>query len=96
MKISSNVDSLNEHKEKWHLTTTQPIEIVEMHRLEDEMDNIRGQEVVAIDCVMVGGDWSQELHAMICLVDEDEKIIFQAYVLSLIYRYLLANKHIYL
>ncbi|KAH0633693.1 hypothetical protein KY289_036654 [Solanum tuberosum] len=81
LKICSSVDSLNEHKETCRLTTPQPIETVEMHRSADEMINIRGKEVVAIGCVMVGGGWSQELCARVCLVDEDEKIIFQTYVL---------------
>ncbi|KAK4731889.1 hypothetical protein R3W88_024877 [Solanum pinnatisectum] len=81
LKICSSMDSLNEHKETCRLTTPQPIEKVEMHRSADEMINIRGQEVVTIDCVMVGGGWSQELCARVCLVDEDEKIIFQTYVL---------------
>ncbi|KAL3328426.1 hypothetical protein AABB24_035854 [Solanum stoloniferum] len=81
LKICSSVDSLNEHKETCRLTTPQPIEKGEMHRSADEMINIRGQEVVAIDCVMVGGGWSQELCATVCLVDEDEKIIFQTHIL---------------
>ncbi|KAL3359064.1 hypothetical protein AABB24_015899 [Solanum stoloniferum] len=54
---------------------------MEMHHSEDDMDNIRGQEVVAIDCEMVEGDLSQELCARVCLVDKDEKIIFHTYVL---------------
>ncbi|KAH0633692.1 hypothetical protein KY289_036653 [Solanum tuberosum] len=81
LKICSSVDSLNEHKEMCHLTTPQPIESMEMHHSEDDMDNIRGQEVVAIDCEMVEGDLSQELCARVCLVDEDGKIIFHTYVL---------------
>ncbi|KAH0633690.1 hypothetical protein KY289_036650 [Solanum tuberosum] len=81
LKICSSVDSLNEHKEMCHLTTPQPIESVEMHHSEDDMDNIRGQEVVAIDCEMVEGDLSQELCARVCLVDEDEKITFHTYAL---------------
>ncbi|WMV47126.1 hypothetical protein MTR67_040511, partial [Solanum verrucosum] len=81
LKICSSVDSLNEHKETCHLTTPQPIETVEIHHSANEMINIRSQEVVAICCVMVGGDWSQELCARVCLVDEDENIIFQTYIL---------------
>ncbi|KAK6780478.1 hypothetical protein RDI58_022662 [Solanum bulbocastanum] len=81
LKICSSVESLNEHKETCRLTTPQPIETVEMHRSADEMINIRSQEVVAIGCVMAGDDWSQELRARVCLVDEDEKIIFQTHIL---------------
>lgn len=63
---------------------------------------IRSREAVAIDCEMVGGgsDCSLDLCARVCLVDEDEKLIFHTYVLPQIlvtdYRYLLVNKHIYL
>ena len=52
-------------------------------------------EAIALDCEMVGGgsDGSLELCARVCLVDEDEKLIFQTYVLPQIpvtnYRYIL-------
>ncbi|MCD7462544.1 hypothetical protein HAX54_048729 [Datura stramonium] len=81
LKICSSMDSLNEHKEMCHLTTPPSIDSAEMLYSEPEMDNIRGQEVVAIDCEMVGGDWSQDLCARLCLVDKDEKLIFHTYVL---------------
>lgn len=50
-------------------------------------------EAVAIDCEMVGGgsDGSLDICARVCLVDEDEKLIFHTYVLPQIpvtnYRY---------
>lgn len=81
LKICSSVDSLNEHKEMCHLTTPRPFDAVEMLHSYDEMDNIRGQEALAIDCEMVGGDWSEDHCARVCLVDEDEKLIFHTYVL---------------
>lgn len=64
-----------------------------------EISSIRSREAVAIDCEMVGGgsDCSLDLCARVCLVNEDEKLIFHTYVLPQIpvtnYRYLLANKH---
>lgn len=54
----------------------------------------RGFEAIAIDCEMVGGgsDGSLDLCARVCLVDENEKLIFHTYVLPQIpvtnYRYL--------
>lgn len=99
LKICSSVDSLNEHKEMCHLTTPRPIDTVEMLYSEEEMDisngiiSIRSREAVAIDCEMVGGgsDCSLDLCARVCLVDEDEKLIFHTYVLPQIpvtdYRY---------
>lgn len=92
LKICSSVDSLNEHKEMCHLTTPRTIDTVEMLCSEDEMD-VRSQKAVAIDCEMVGGgsDCSLDLCARVCLVDEDEKLIFHTYVLPQIsvtnYRY---------
>ncbi|KAG8389393.1 hypothetical protein BUALT_Bualt02G0224500 [Buddleja alternifolia] len=50
-------------------------------------------EAIAIDCAMVGGgsDESLDLCARVCLVDEDEKVIFHTYVIPQIpvtnYRY---------
>ncbi|XP_055813315.1 uncharacterized protein LOC129882853 isoform X2 [Solanum dulcamara] len=99
LKVCSSVESLNEHKEMCHLTTPRPIDTVEMLYSEDEMaisnriSCIRSREAVAIDCEMVGGgsDCSLDLCARVCLVDEDEKLIFHAYVLPQIlvtdYRY---------
>lgn len=42
-----------------------------------------GPEAVAIDCEMVGGgsDGSLDLCARVCLIDEDENVIFHTYVL---------------
>lgn len=48
----------------------------------DENHAERCPSAVAIDCEMVGGgsDGSLELCARVCLVDEDENLIFHAYV----------------
>lgn len=43
---------------------------------------LRGPQVVAMGCKMVGGgsDGSLDLCARVCLIDEDERIIFQTFV----------------
>ncbi|OAY49663.1 uncharacterized protein LOC110614820 isoform X2 [Manihot esculenta] len=48
----------------------------------DESYACKGGEAVAIDCEMVGGgsDGSLDLCARVCLLDEDENIIFHSYV----------------
>ncbi|XP_020114123.1 uncharacterized protein LOC109728185 isoform X1 [Ananas comosus] len=45
-------------------------------------DDDRGPEVVAMDCEMVGGgsDGSLDLCARVCIIDEDENVIFHSYV----------------
>lgn len=54
----------------------------------------RGPEAVALDCEMVGGgsDGTLDLCARVCLIDEDENLIFHTYVRPEIpitnYRYL--------
>lgn len=54
-------------------------------------------EAIALDCEMVGGgsDGTLDLCVTVCLVDEDEKLIFHTYVLPQIpvtnYRYLNVN-----
>ncbi|XP_059300016.1 uncharacterized protein LOC132052469 isoform X1 [Lycium ferocissimum] len=61
--------------------------------ISNEISSVRRREAVAIDCEMVGGgsDSSLDLCARVCLVDEDEKLIFHTYVLPQIpvtdYRY---------
>lgn len=89
LKDCSSVDSLNEHKDMCHLTTPQHIDTVEMLysedqvRMSDGISSIRSREAVSMDCEMVGGgsDCSLDLCARVCLVDEDEKLIFHTYVL---------------
>ncbi|KAM3382443.1 interferon-stimulated 20 kDa exonuclease-like 2 isoform X1 [Capsicum galapagoense] len=97
LKICSSMDSLNKHKEMCHLTTPRPIDTVELYSESEmesyEISSIRSREAVAINCEMVGGgsDCSLDLCARVCLVNEDEKLIFHTYVLPQIpvtnYRY---------
>ena len=44
--------------------------------------NGRGPGAIAIDCEMVGGgdDGTLDLCALVCLIDEDENVIFHTYV----------------
>ncbi|KAJ7972833.1 RNA exonuclease 4 [Quillaja saponaria] len=48
----------------------------------DEVNTDRGPKAIAMDCEMVGGgsDGSLDLCARICLIDEDENLIFHTYV----------------
>lgn len=57
----------------------------QFHRQDSSDENHAGRGpggTVAIDCEMVGGgsDGSLELCARVCLVDEDENLIFHTYV----------------
>lgn len=60
----------------------------------DEDRSDRGLGAIAMDCVMAGGgsDGTLDLCVRICLVDEDEKLIFNTFVQPQIpitnYRYL--------
>ncbi|KAM7254189.1 hypothetical protein ACFE04_031871 [Oxalis oulophora] len=51
-------------------------------RLTDRNNSDKGPEVVALDCEMVGGgfDGSIDICASVCLIDEDENVIFHAYI----------------
>lgn len=55
---------------------------------------VGGPEAIAIDCEMVGGgsDGTLDLCARVCVIDEDENLIFHTYVQPQIpitnYRYL--------
>nr|GMD18574.1 apoptosis-enhancing nuclease [Ipomoea batatas] len=59
----------------------------------DGSDSGHGREAVAIACALVGGgsDGSLDLCARVCLIDEDENIVFHTYVVPHIsltdYRY---------
>lgn len=56
-------------------------------------------EVVSLDCEMVGGgsDGSLDLCARVCIIDEEENVIFHSYVIPQIpvtnYRYYSLRKH---
>ncbi|XP_059660528.1 uncharacterized protein LOC132306937 isoform X2 [Cornus florida] len=91
MKIFDSPDSLNGHKEICCLPAPAPLGAVITPFPESEVDiptlnngkyGGRGPEAVAIDCEMVGGgsDGSLDLCARVCLIDEDENLIFHTYV----------------
>lgn len=67
------------------------IEISDLHSINH---TVRVPEAVAIDCEMVGGgsDGTLDLCARVCVIDEDENLIFHTYVQPQIpvtnYRYL--------
>ncbi|XP_076904503.1 RNA exonuclease 4-like [Bidens hawaiensis] len=82
MRVFESSISLAEHKDQCLLTApaclgTVDIPSIDYEGLEDE--NIKA---VAIDCQMVGcgSDGSLDLLARVCLVDEEENIIFHTFV----------------
>ncbi|VFQ68601.1 unnamed protein product [Cuscuta campestris] len=93
-------ESLSQHTDICCLPAPAPIGCVPSIKIEvddsslsDTNEYANGREAVAIDCAILGGgsDGSLDLCARVCLVDEDEKIIFHSYVLPHIsitdYRY---------
>lgn len=50
--------------------------------LNNENHIVRHPEAIAIDCEMVGGgsDGTLDLCARVCLIDEDENLLFHTYV----------------
>ncbi|CAK9151036.1 unnamed protein product [Ilex paraguariensis] len=101
LEIFDSPTSLREHKEICRLPVPAPLGTEKMPCTEAEIDisvvnngnHGAGTEAIAIDCEMVGGgsDGSLDLCARVCLIDEDEKLIFHTYVLPQIpvtnYRY---------
>ncbi|KAF8392486.1 hypothetical protein HHK36_022828 [Tetracentron sinense] len=91
LKIFDGPESLYEHKELCCFPPSVPLEHFTSPSREFEMeisslsdvDNTSGvPEAVAIDCEMVGGgsDGSLDLCARVCLINEDENVIFHTYV----------------
>ncbi|KAL7198820.1 hypothetical protein ACSBR2_021171 [Camellia fascicularis] len=90
MKIFDSPASLSEHKEMCRLPAPVPLATLIMPCTEPQVgmpspnngSHNRGLEAVAIDCEMVGGgsDGTLDLCARVCLIDEDEKLIFHTYV----------------
>ncbi|XP_028090441.1 apoptosis-enhancing nuclease [Camellia sinensis] len=90
MKIFDSPANLSEHKELCRLPAPVPLATLIMPCTEPQVDrpfpnngaHNRGLEAVAIDCEMVGGgsDGTLDLCARVCLIDEDEKLIFHTYV----------------
>ncbi|KAI3449599.1 hypothetical protein Pfo_006264 [Paulownia fortunei] len=102
MRIFDSPVFLREHQQICGLPAPAPLGTMKMRCTESQIydppvniENGSGShpEAVAIDCEMVGGgsDGSLDLCARVCLVDEDEKLIFHTYVLPQIpvtdYRY---------
>ncbi|XP_010278725.1 PREDICTED: RNA exonuclease 4-like isoform X2 [Nelumbo nucifera] len=102
LNIFESPDALNAHKEMCIFSSPAPIGPLRMPSVDSEMENSglpsvdntsQGPQVVAMDCEMVGGgsDGSLDLCARVCLIDENEKVIFHSFVQPLIpvtnYRY---------
>ncbi|KAK6260127.1 hypothetical protein SCA6_014601 [Theobroma cacao] len=92
LKVLDSPAALNEHKQKCCLNAPVPLgtkimPCIESHvilsgSIMDERHNGKGHGAIAMDCEMVGGgsDGSIDLCARVCLVDEDENLIFHTYV----------------
>lgn len=91
LKIIDSPAAVSEHKRMCCLLAPVPLGNARVHSGEPVLDtsslsngdaNIRGPEAVAMDCEMVGGgsDGTLELCARVCLIDEDENVIFHTYV----------------
>ncbi|XP_022574687.2 RNA exonuclease 4 isoform X2 [Brassica napus] len=78
LRIFEDATALADHKNKCHLSA--PLPLVTPTRTLGVNTRLKA---VAIDCEMVGGggdDGSTDLCASICLVDEDEHVIFSTHV----------------
>lgn len=91
MKLLDSIASLNEHKDMCCLPAPAPLGTVKIPNAESQLDVLdyngenlieRRPEAIAMDCEMVGGgsDGSLDLCARVCLIGEDEKLLFHAYV----------------
>ncbi|GKU86650.1 hypothetical protein SLEP1_g1147 [Rubroshorea leprosula] len=91
LKVFDSANALNEHQEMCLRSAPVPLGAKIMPSIEShpnisgvigETSNGKGQRAVAMDCEMVGGglDGSLDICARVCLVDEDENLIFHAYV----------------
>ncbi|KAL7583933.1 uncharacterized protein LOC111886401 [Lactuca sativa] len=87
LKVFESPVSVDEHKELCLLTAPPPlgtmnIPYTEYEALEDENYMSKYPEAVAINCQMVGCgiDGSVDLLARVCLVDEEDNMIFHTYV----------------
>ncbi|PKI74306.1 hypothetical protein CRG98_005282 [Punica granatum] len=80
LKVFDNLSSLNDHQETCYFLAPPPL----FHDMMDsvEGDRSRRPSAIAMDCEMVGGgiDGTLNLCARVCLIDEDENIIFHTYV----------------
>ncbi|KAK3005902.1 hypothetical protein RJ639_017768 [Escallonia herrerae] len=94
LKLFDTPSSLSEHRELCCLHAPAPLGTMKMPHTNSQMDvdistsmngfcSTRAPEAIALDCEMVGGgsDGSLDLCARVCLVDEDEKLVFHTYAL---------------
>ncbi|KAI5316015.1 hypothetical protein L3X38_045191 [Prunus dulcis] len=90
LKIFDSPNSLSAHKYMCRLSAPVPL-VTMMERCEEFKHDINssneyhvgdGTEAIALDCEMVAGgsDGSLDLCARVCLIDEDETILFHTYV----------------
>nr|GMD13868.1 RNA exonuclease 4 isoform X1 [Ipomoea batatas] len=106
LKIFDSSDCLSQHSDICCLPAPIPIDTTGVPCTEPQIDDNlavipendgsdsgHGREAVAIACALVGGgsDGSLDLCARVCLIDEDENIVFHTYVVPHIsltdYRY---------
>ncbi|KAJ1411161.1 Zinc finger C2H2-type [Sesbania bispinosa] len=91
LTLFANPRSLTEHRETCRLTAPVPLGTSALPYISPQFDcrdssneNLADSRpgAIAIDCEMVGGgsDGSLELCARVCLIDEDENLIFHTYV----------------
>ncbi|KAL1345082.1 hypothetical protein HN51_018874 [Arachis hypogaea] len=102
LSLFDSAVSLREHLETCRLSSPAPMGTDAMPYISSQIDNLDSCDengpggrprAIAMDCEMVGGgsDGSLEICARVCLVDEDENLIFHTYVQPIIpvtnYRY---------
>ncbi|KAF6145260.1 hypothetical protein GIB67_041455 [Kingdonia uniflora] len=89
LNVFDNPNDLNGHRDTCRLTPTVPLEPVKMLCMDYEMEKTEFVETgcthvpaVAMDCEFVGGgsDGTFDICARVCLIDEDENVIFHTYV----------------
>ncbi|GAB4829775.1 hypothetical protein Ancab_019430 [Ancistrocladus abbreviatus] len=95
VKVFNDSLALSEHRWSCRLPPPTPLGTITMTYLEPRVNGLdtsrlgtpsRCREAVALDCEMVGGgnDASLDICARVCLIDEDENLLFHTYVQPLI------------
>uniref|UniRef100_A0A2N9GWC4 C2H2-type domain-containing protein n=1 Tax=Fagus sylvatica TaxID=28930 RepID=A0A2N9GWC4_FAGSY len=84
LKVFDSPSSLSEHKKSCRISAPNPIDTMKLPYSDPTVVNHNGggPEAIGIDCEMVGGgdDGSLDLCVRVCLIDEDENVIFHTYV----------------
>ncbi|CAI0395339.1 unnamed protein product [Linum tenue] len=89
LNLFDNADDLSKHREKCRFSPPTPLATKLVASSPDVLMGYfggkgigEGVKAIAIDCEMVGGgnDGTTDLCGQVCLVDEDENIIFHTYV----------------